>query len=175
MSAAFAFPQGLAVNPVSGDIFVCDYGNEYIRVIGSGGNVSTLAGTGNPGFDDGDNSAASFNQPRGVACDGKGNVYVADRGNHAVRLIKLESKTTETVAGIGEPVSFLPGGHDDGCEDDCCLPAPVMRKLKSKRAKEQESDEEDDALASAQEGAPAKSKPKPKPFGALEDADGLWG
>ena len=45
-SARFSFPQGIAVNPVNGDIIVADYGNEYIRVVSKQGIVSTLAGTG---------------------------------------------------------------------------------------------------------------------------------
>jgi len=57
-----------------------------IRVI-KGGQVSTLAGTGKAGLKNGPAASALFNTPRGIAVDGKGNVYVSDDGNHKIRLI----------------------------------------------------------------------------------------
>lgn len=60
--------------------------------------VSTFAGTGTPGFADGIATEASFKNPRGVAVDSSGNVFVADAGNNAIRKI--------TPAGV---VSNFPG------------------------------------------------------------------
>jgi DNA-binding beta-propeller fold protein YncE len=53
--------------------------------IESDGAVTPVAGSGNRGFDDG--AAASFDAPCGVAVDANGNIYVADTGNGAVRVI----------------------------------------------------------------------------------------
>src|SRR4029077_9301447 len=50
-------------------------------------NVTTLAGSGNPGYADGIGAAASFFDPQGVAVDGSGNIYVADSGNEVIRKI----------------------------------------------------------------------------------------
>ena len=62
--------------------------------------VSTLAGTGSSGSADGTGTAASFYRPYGVAVDGSGNVYVADRNNDLIRKITSAGVVT-TLAGRG--------------------------------------------------------------------------
>jgi sugar lactone lactonase YvrE len=73
------------------------------------GYVFTLAGskTGQEGFVDGVGSEALFRHPEGVAVDHDGYVYVADTGNHAVRMVSPKGVVT-TLAGTGKP------GHKDG-------------------------------------------------------------
>lgn len=51
------------------------------------GQVSTLAGNGNPGYLDGPTSSSMFSTPSDVCDDGFGNVYVADSNNYRIRLI----------------------------------------------------------------------------------------
>ncbi|MEI6715502.1 MAG: MBG domain-containing protein [Verrucomicrobiota bacterium] len=83
----------------SGDVYVADSGNHTIRKITKGGVVSTLAGSENIyGSVDGTGSAARFADPRGVALDGSGNVYVADSGNHTIRKI-TSGGVVSTLAG----------------------------------------------------------------------------
>ena len=61
--------------------------------------VTTLAGqTGVSGSNNGQGSAASFNNPYGVAVDTSGNVYVADQNNHLIRKIDSSGNVT-TLAG----------------------------------------------------------------------------
>jgi sugar lactone lactonase YvrE len=86
-AARFDNPSGVAVDG-SGNVYVADSSNHTIRKIAPAGVVTTLAGTaGSYGSADGTGSAARFYQPRGVAVDGSGNVYVADTGNHTIRKI----------------------------------------------------------------------------------------
>ncbi len=91
-------PTGLTVDS-SGNVYVADFFNDSIRVITTGGTVSTLAGlSGSPGSTDGNGTAARFNRPSGVAVDGFGNVYVADTYNNTIRRITSGGVVT-TLAG----------------------------------------------------------------------------
>ncbi|MFC1226693.1 DUF6443 domain-containing protein [Pedobacter sp. BG31] len=99
-SASFNSPIGLALDG-QGNLYVADYSNHRIRKIElSTGNVSTYAGNGAAGFADGTASSASFRNPMGLCADGQGNLYVADRLNHAVRKIAANG-TVSTLAGNG--------------------------------------------------------------------------
>ena len=112
-NARFAEPQNLAVD-ASGNIYVADGKGETIRKITPGGAVSTLAGTANSrGITNGAALAARFNNPTGVIVDNSGNVYVADYGNSAVRLINpsgivstLAGGTVGSADGTGTAASF---------------------------------------------------------------------
>src|SRR5262249_47566496 len=102
--ASFNNPQGVAVDPANGVVYVADTGNHTIRKIDPSGNVTTYAGDGTSGFVNGAGESARFNSPRGVAVDNLGRVFVADTGNHAVRRIDSGGVVT-TVAGDGTPGS----------------------------------------------------------------------
>ncbi|MDR1849824.1 MAG: hypothetical protein LBQ75_07275 [Zoogloeaceae bacterium] len=60
--------------------------------------VSTLAGSGEPGFADGKGSAARFNQPHVIVIDAMGKLLVADTGNRRIRIITPEGEVS-TLAG----------------------------------------------------------------------------
>ena len=63
--------------------------------------VSTFAGTGIAAFADGTGTAAAFNNPWGMASDGNGTIYVADKGNHRIRKIVVSTGVVTTFAGNG--------------------------------------------------------------------------
>jgi sugar lactone lactonase YvrE len=84
--ARFNGPVGVAVD-ISGRVIVADTYNDRIRAIHPDGVVVTIAGSGHPGAIDGVSNQASFHTPCGVAVDAAGNVYVADTGNAAVRVV----------------------------------------------------------------------------------------
>ncbi len=85
-AAQFNYPTSVAVDGL-GNIYVADNGNQRIRKITPSGTVTTLAGSGNKGAEDGYGTAASFNGLLGLAVDATGTVYVADLANHKIRKI----------------------------------------------------------------------------------------
>lgn len=115
-AARFSFPRGLAVD-AAGYVFVADGDNSRIRRISPAGEVTTLAGSGNVGFLDGDGANAKFNQPHGVADGGHGFIYVADMFNHCIRQISPTGFVT-TIAGDGTP------GYKDGAGPNAEFNAP---------------------------------------------------
>jgi hypothetical protein len=75
-------------------LFVADTDNQVIRQITSAGVVTTVAGTGAIGSADGLGTAASFYNPKDVAVDASGNLYVTEIGNHTVRKGTAQTSTT---------------------------------------------------------------------------------
>jgi sugar lactone lactonase YvrE len=97
--AQFNGPVGVAVDE-NGIVYVADTYNDRIRRIAPDGSVTTLAGSGRPGFADGIGMAAQFDTPCGIAA-GKDGVYVADSRNDAVRKIGADG-TVATLAAAPE-------------------------------------------------------------------------
>lgn len=105
-TASFRHPKGMVVD--SGNLYVSDYGNHLIRkVVIDTGEVTTLAGSGKQGNEDGIGAVASFNYPRGIVSDGS-NLYVADYDNHAIRKIEIATGKVSTFVGSGKE-----GAKDD--------------------------------------------------------------
>lgn len=98
-AASFHYPLGVTVD-ASGNVYVAEYGNNLIRKITSGGVVTTFAGSGTQGNTNGTGTAASFNNPSGVAIDAFGNIFVADYGNNLIRKI-TSGGIVSTFAGSG--------------------------------------------------------------------------
>ena len=100
-AAKFYFPNGIAFDPASGDLYVADYFDCAIRQVTTAGVVTTIAGA-NPascGFADGTGNAAKFNGPDGIAYDSaNGDLYVADYSNCAIRQVTTAGVVT-TIAG----------------------------------------------------------------------------
>ena len=82
-------PKVVEYNPVTGKIFFVETGAHRVLYIDAQDKVRLFAGTGAPGFsgDGGPAAAAELYDPRGIAVDSRGNAYIADFGNHAVRMV----------------------------------------------------------------------------------------
>ena len=98
--AKFDSPTGLAKSP-SGTIYIADTGNHSIRAIDPDGTTRTIAGTGAPGFREGQGLQAQFSSPTAVTVASDETLYVADSGNHRIRSISPTGEVS-TIAGTGE-------------------------------------------------------------------------
>lgn len=103
VDAAFNSPRGIAVD-AAGVIYIADRGNHTIRRLSADGAVTTLAGTGEPGFADGPGATAQFYYPGGVALGADGTIYVADEQNLRIRRLAPDGAVS-TFAGSGENAS----------------------------------------------------------------------
>ena len=101
LTAQFSTPSGIA-RAADGRLFVADTFHHRIRVISAdGATVSTYAGDGVNDFADGSTSTARFRFPNGIALAADGRLFVADEGNHRIRVISADGATVSTYAGSG--------------------------------------------------------------------------
>ena len=106
-AATFNGPIGVAFDS-AGNLYVADSANNEIRMITAAGVVTTLAGTGTAGYNNGSAATAEFNYPTGVAVSASGTIYVADYFNNRIREIECTGTTpsastctVSTLAGSG--------------------------------------------------------------------------
>lgn len=116
-AALFSSPMGIATD-APGNIYVADAFNSSIRKITTDGKVTTIAGTGTLGFVNGTAEVARFYAPSALVVDAAGNIYVADRGNNAIRKITSAGVVT-TLAGSGE------AGYADGTGAAATFNTPI--------------------------------------------------
>jgi hypothetical protein len=110
-------PGGLAF--ANGNLYIAERGTFEILQADQAGVTTKVAGTGNPGSEDGLAGEASFQVPAGLATDGTF-LYVADRGaSCSIRRITLATGDVETIAGMAGSCSHL-----DGIGTDARLSAP---------------------------------------------------
>ena len=97
----------------SGNMFFVERLNHVVRRVDARtGNISTVAGTGKPGFDGDTGPAmkATLKEPHSLQFDSAGNLFVCDIGNHRVRKIDLKAGTIVTVGGTGKKSTPQDGG-----------------------------------------------------------------
>ena len=131
-SAELSSPEGGTVDS-SGNQYIIDSGNQVVRMIPknsgtyfgitmTGGNIYTIAGTAQTSGYTGDGAiatSATFNHPKGIAVDSIGNLYIADSGNYAIRMIPavdgtyfgipMSANFIYTIAGTGSTGIALEG------------------------------------------------------------------
>ena len=108
-----AEPEGTQADPAdatdaNGTSADVQPGNTYYAT--SDDFVTTVAGSGTPGYADGVGRAALFNRPSGVAVDGYTRLlFVADTNNHVIRTIDLDTYRVTTLAGVAGVPDFING------------------------------------------------------------------
>ncbi len=109
-------PRALALD-ASGNLYIADSGSNMVRKLSALGVITTVAGTGVDGFsgDGGQALGAQLSQPRGVALDAAGNIWIADSGNNRVRVISTSGAIT-TVAGTAQAGLAGDGGPSDASQ-----------------------------------------------------------
>jgi sugar lactone lactonase YvrE len=114
-AARFNSPSGLICDN-SGNVYVADKGNNQIRKITPDQYVTLVSGSvsGLSGFKSGIGSAALFNSPNDVSVNKSGDIYVADTGNHSIRLIQNGTSKVSSVSGNGYPGDGYNGWNADG-------------------------------------------------------------
>lgn len=109
-AATIAAPRGISAR-ANGELLIPDSGNARIRRVLPDGTISTVAGTGEPGYsgDGGPATSAQLNRPFSVAPLPGGGYLIADLDNNRIRRVDAGGTIT-TVAGTGEPGYSGDGG-----------------------------------------------------------------
>jgi hypothetical protein len=113
---AFISPVGIALDAL-GDLYIADdnlSNISLIREVGLNGIISTVVGNVNQAggyFGDGGPAvSAQLNDPYGIAVDAAGNLYIADQGNGAIRMVSTNGVITTIAGGGGPPIHGVGDG-----------------------------------------------------------------
>ena len=100
-SARFHGPIALALNAARSTLYVADQTGQTIRqIVITGAAVTTLAGSSTvAGSSDGTGTAARFDQPKGLALDGAGYLYISEANGCLIRRLQLSGNQVTTLAG----------------------------------------------------------------------------
>jgi trimeric autotransporter adhesin len=150
MGAQLNYPIGVTTD-AAGNVYIADTGDNEIRVVNTGtaditvagivikkGLIETVAGiaTGvpcptptEPCGDGGAATKAQLNNPQGVAVDSAGNIYIADSGDHRIRMVAATTGTISAYAGTGNPCNPNKGCGDNGAATSANLSNPFQISL----------------------------------------------
>jgi sugar lactone lactonase YvrE len=105
LEAEFNETYCVAFAPAGDVLYIVDLGNKRVRALDlKTGLVNTIAGNGTKGVpeDGADAKTAPLNDPRAVAADKHGNIYILERGGHSLRVVDPQGRL-HAVAGTGKP------------------------------------------------------------------------
>lgn len=128
-AASLANPVSVAWDPTGTSYFISDSANNIVREVAANGNISTVAGNGEPAYwqplingDGGSALDATLTSPGGVATDAAGNLYIADSLDSLVRAVNMQG-TPITILGVTIPVGAIEtvAGSGQSCENPTAL------------------------------------------------------
>ena len=129
-SAGLNFPRAVAVD-ANGNVFIADTGNQVVRMVDNTAQhiITTYAGNGNQGQagaangDGGAATSAQLSNPRGVAVDSAGNLYIADTNDGVVR--KVDNTAAHIITTYaGSPGTVNTNGGNGGPATQAGLSTP---------------------------------------------------
>jgi sugar lactone lactonase YvrE len=124
-SAELNNPDGVAIDS-AGNLYIADSGNNVVRKVASGGNISTFAGGGSGGCSYyGSATGAQLSSPAGLAVDSSGNLYIADSGNGCIRKVTKATGLLSNVAGGYTTRDFYLNDKTSGLTTDLYFPQGV--------------------------------------------------
>ena len=116
LEASFSAPHEIRFDG-EGNLFVVERDAHVVRRVDARSRVvSTVAGTGEPGFsgDGGPAASAQLRQPHSIAFDAEGGLLVCDIGNGRVRRVDMDTGVISTLSGTGERVETPDAGPLEG-------------------------------------------------------------
>jgi trimeric autotransporter adhesin len=121
-------PAAVLLDP-AGNLYISDSGNNVIRVVNTSGIISTLVGdgTGLAGYkgDGGPANQAQLNNPKALAMDSSGNLYIADTDNCVIRMVEPNGGTITTIAGNHSAGCGSSGNNGPATSAQLNLPAGI--------------------------------------------------
>ena len=108
LRAALHDAEGVVADK-AGNLYIADAGDHRVRKVSPSGTITTVAGTGIPGFtgDGGPATLAQLNLPYGVSLDAAGNLYIADLGNGRIRRLSAAGLMTSLPGSFRAPRNVL--------------------------------------------------------------------
>lgn len=121
---ALSFPGKILADETGARLFIADTNHHRIVVADiASGEVLNAIGNGQAGFRDGDFREVTFDHPQGMVLAGDGQtLYVADTGNHAVRVVNLLTEEASTLVGLGFQADWYP--REGSVAPDVALNSP---------------------------------------------------
>ena len=104
VDAQLSFPIGVAVDS-AGILYIADTANGRIRRVDGSGIITTIVGTGSSGYGgDGPPAVeAQLYDPRAVALDGAGNLYITETTYSRIRRVDASGNITTVATGLRHP------------------------------------------------------------------------
>ncbi len=115
-AAALSMPHEIQFDE-DGHLYIAERDSHVVRKVEAGtGRISTIAGTGTPGFsgDGGPAAEAQLRSPHSIALGPGGRLYICDIGNHRIRAVNLATRRIDTVGGTGERLATPDGAPLSG-------------------------------------------------------------
>lgn len=104
-------PSGIAIDD-TGQVYFCDQLANCVRKISTTGIITTVAGTGTPGYsgDGGPATDATIYWPQGITLDHFGNLYISDQFNNTIRKVTAATGIISTIAGDNSLLGYSGDG-----------------------------------------------------------------